>query len=272
VADAADSHDPDAEASARNRRGRGRLARLAKRLDREPRLMGLARRGRAKLPGDDRYGDPLSTSGESAPEVLGRSLSSLTSGRPGVLRELGFGALQVWQAASEAQGRGRGHDELAILFTDLADYSAWALESGDTLALELLRDVGEAVEPAVGHAGGRVVKRLGDGLMAVFAAAQDAVDAAFEARERVSRISIEGYQPRLRAGVHVGRPRKLGGDYLGVDVNVAARLTERADPEQVLISEPALARLDTSRLNVRRRRFKAKGAPKELSVYSIERE
>jgi adenylate cyclase len=204
--------------------------------------------------------------------VLGRGLSSLTSERPGLLREVGFGALQMWQAASEAQGRGRGHDELAILFTDLADYSSWALESGDTLALELLRDVGEAVEPAVRDHRGRVVKRLGDGLMAVFASAQDAVDAAFEARERVRAILIDDYEPRLRAGIHIGWPRKLGGDYLGVDVNVAARLTERADANQVLISEPALSRLDADQLNVRRRRFKAKGAPKELSVYSVERE
>ena len=49
---------------------------------------------------------------------------------------------------SEAQGRGRGEVELTILFTDLVDFSDWAVGAGDKAALELLRDVGEAIEPA----------------------------------------------------------------------------------------------------------------------------
>ncbi len=58
------------------------------------------------------------------------------------MREVGLSALQVWQALSESQGRGRGERELAILFTDLVDFSAWALEAGDTMAVDLLRQVG----------------------------------------------------------------------------------------------------------------------------------
>ena len=60
------------------------------------------------------------------------------------MRELGLGALQAWQALSEAQGRGRGSAEVAILFTDLVGFSSWALEAGDETALELLRRVAEA--------------------------------------------------------------------------------------------------------------------------------
>ena len=124
-----------------------RLARALKRLDGDPRLVKLVRLGRARLPGDERYGDPLSLTGDQASAVLGRRLSALTSERPGALREVGMSALQVWQGVSEAQGRGRGDRELTIVFTDLADFSSWALDAGDTRALALLRDVGEAVEP-----------------------------------------------------------------------------------------------------------------------------
>ena len=84
------------------------------------------------------------------------------------MRELGLGALQVWQALSEAQGRGRGDAEVAILFTDLVDFSGWALDVGDEAALELLRKVGREEEDAICGRGGDVVKRMGDGLMAVF--------------------------------------------------------------------------------------------------------
>jgi adenylate cyclase len=179
-------------------------------------------------------------------------------------------ALQVWQAASEAQGRGRGERELAILFTDLVDFSDWALEAGDESAVELLRQVGLAVEPPVAERDGVVVKRLGDGLMAVFEDPDDAVEAALDAAPAVEEIDVAGHRPRLRAGVHVGRPRRLGGDYLGVDVNIAARVAEAASEGELLASAPVVERLDPERFEARRRRrFRAKGAPKDLQVYSV---
>ena len=49
----------------------------------------------------------------------------------------------------EATGRGRGDRELALLFTDLVGFSAWALHAGDAAVLELLREVGTVVEAAI---------------------------------------------------------------------------------------------------------------------------
>ena len=186
-----------------------------RRLNRDSRLVKGARLVRDWLPGDERYGDPMSTGGERPSEIAGRQLSELTSESPGVLRELGLGAVQVWQALSEAQGRGRGDAELAIVFTDLSGFSRLALEKGDTLAVNLLRDVGAALEPPLTDRGGTIVKRLGDGLMAVFADPQAAVDGVLEARDNVGAIEHDGYRPRIRAGIHLGRPRRLGADYLG---------------------------------------------------------
>ena len=146
-----------------------------RRLNRDSRLVKGARLVREWLPGDERYGDPLSTGGRRPSEVAGRQLSELTVESPGVVRELGLGAVQVWQALAEAQGRGRGEVELAIVFTDLSGFSTWALDKGDTVAVNFLRDVGEALEPPLTDHGGTIVKRLGDGLMAVFADPQAAV-------------------------------------------------------------------------------------------------
>jgi adenylate cyclase len=229
--------------------------------------VALARAGRRRLPGDDRYGDPLSLSGDEAPQLIGRGLSALTEQRPSALRELGMGALQVWQSVSEAQGRGHGDRELAILFTDLVGFSDWVLDAGDTNALELLRRVGLAVEAPVRANGGRVVKRLGDGLMAVFDEPGAAVVAACEAATAVGEL----YERGLRAGVHVGRPRKLGGDYFGLDVNVAARVAGAAGSGEVLISSAVRERLDPGRIATRRRwRFREKGTPKGLQAYVAE--
>jgi adenylate cyclase len=242
----------------------------AVRTDASPLLLSMVRRWRQRLPGDERFGDPLSTAGEAPVNVIARHVSAMQPDRPSVLQEVGLGALQVWQSLSEASGRGRGDAEVAILFTDLVGFSSWALEAGDAAAVELLRDVGVIVEAVVAEHEGRIVKRLGDGVMAVFGHPQAAVEAGLEMQDRLGLLEVAGHRPRMRAGVHHGRPRKLGNDYLGVDVNVAARIGAAAGPGEVLVSEHTCGLLDQARLTVgRSKRLKAPGAPRELRVCAV---
>jgi adenylate cyclase len=238
--------------------------------DESPRMYRIAKLLRDFLPGDRELGDPLSTAGDRPSHLLARRVAESASERPSVARELGLGALQVWQALSEAQGRGRGDREVAILFTDLVDFSSWALGAGDEATLELLRKVGVAEETCIRAHGGEVVKRIGDGLMAVFDDPRAAAQAAHEAVAKVAALEMQGYRPKLRAGLHVGRPRKLGGDFIGVDVNIAARIAAAAEGGEILASGQACERLgDDSFSKRRRRRFRAKGAPSDLEVYSV---
>jgi adenylate cyclase len=255
--------------------GVGRLSRLreaATRLDTKPALLAAARRLRRSLPGDERFGDPLSTAGREPVQVVARGVSALRPERDSVVQELGMAGLQVWQSLSEAAGRGRGELELALLFTDLVGFSSWALHAGDVATLELLREVGTALDAAVLAHDGRIVKRLGDGVMATFLDASDAVEAALDAHAALERVEVDGYRPRMRAGVHWGRPRRLGGDYLGVDVNIAARVGDSAKADQVLVTDGVLARIETEGLEIgRRRRLRAQGAPRDLHVVSVAR-
>jgi adenylate cyclase len=249
-----------------------RLRRAAVRVDSGPGLLAAARGLRRRLPGDERFGDPLSTAGDAPFQLIARSVSSLRPERESVVKELGLAGLQVWQSLSETAGRGAGKDELALLFTDLVGFSSWALGAGDAAVLELLRSVGVVVEAAVLDHRGRIVKRLGDGLMATFLSVQDAIEAALDAHDALGGVVVNGYRPRMRAGVHWGRPRPLGGDYLGVDVNIAARVADAAKADQVLVSETALSRIDLDGLVVgRRRRLKASGAPRDLRVVEVSR-
>jgi adenylate cyclase len=161
---------------------------------------------------------------------------------------------------------------LAVLFTDLVGFSSWALAAGDAAAVELLREVGTVVEGAIAQREGRIVKRLGDGLMAVFYTAQDAVDAALDAQAGLDGVAVGDYRPRMRAGVHWGRPRKLGGDYLGIDVNVAARVADMAKAGQVMVSDRALEHVERDGLKTSRaKRLRAAGAPRELRCAAVQR-
>jgi adenylate cyclase len=269
-----DAADVDAAGSERMRRLRGRavgLAAAARRADGDPKLTRAVRRIRSALPGDAHFGDPLSLGGVRSTDLAGRAVVELTGNRPGVLREIGLGGLQLFQSALERVGVGSAPHETTLVFTDLVDFSRWALRAGDEEVLRVLREVAEAWEKPVADHRGTVVKRLGDGLMAAFADPDDALDAVLEAQTRLDAVAVDGWKPRMRAGLHVGRPRRLGGDYLGVAVNTAARLGDRAKADEILVSGELLARLDRRDVTAKRKRFltSLKGAPDDLTIYSI---
>jgi adenylate cyclase len=248
-----------------------RLLAAAHRFNRNPRLLARVKRTRERTLGDEQFVDLLSTARGRPADLAAQQLVAFRGEEHGVLGELGLTALQAWQRLAESQDRGRGKVDVAILFTDLVGFSSWALEAGDGAAIRLLREVTEAIEPPIAEQRGEVVKRLGDGLMAAFWDAPSAAEAAFLARQRIDSIEVAGYRPRLRTGIHLGRPRKLGGDYFGVDVNIAARLADAAKPDEILVSGHTREQLDPGRVESRRRRFSAKGAPKDLGAFALAR-
>jgi adenylate cyclase len=232
-----------------------RLRETAKATDSNPQLVATARFIRGLIPGR-RSAAKAGRRGDGA--------------SPSAVRELGTGVMEAWGALSEAQRRRRGEVEVAILFTDLVGFSAWALEAGDEAALELLNEVGETEEAAVSENGGAVVKRLGDGAMSVFGDADEAVKAALEAQRRIKSVKVQGHTPKLRAGVHVGTPQKVRKDFLGVDVNIAARVGEAAKANEVLISGATVEALDGSEFRFgASRELVAAGAPEDLTVCSV---
>lgn len=235
-------------------------------------LAKLARGARRILPGDSDFGDPLSTGGDQASQLIGRRIAEISTDRPSILRELGLGTLQVYEALAAGSWDERGETELTVVFTDLVRFSDWALDAGDTAATEMLRHVDVQITPVFANHGGRIVKRLGDGLMATFLEPAAAVEAVLEAQAAIANVEVLGERPKMRAGAHHGQPRRVGRDYLGVDVNIAARVAQAAKADELLVSGSVREHLDDGGLKVKRKlRFRAKGAPKDLEVFSVAR-
>ena len=70
--------------------------------------------------------------------------------------------------------------------------------------------------------------------------------------------------------MHVGRPERVGDDYFGVDVNIAARVAEAASGGEILVTDKALDDLEADSVKAKRKRmFRAKGVPSEIKVYSV---
>ncbi len=203
-------------------------------------------------------------------ERVARLIEQARGKRPSAVRELALAAVETWQALVTRHTNGKPADgPVTILFTDLVGFSTWALGAGDDAVLDLLRQVNESSAEIITRRGGTVTKHLGDGLMAVFRDGAVAIEAAHEAGLAVSAITIDGYRPALRAGLHTGEPRRVGDDYLGVDVNIAARVADAAAAGEVLATEATLDATYESKYIKRRRRFRAKGTPKDLVVYAV---
>jgi adenylate cyclase len=219
------------------------------------------------LPGDSSFGDPMSTAGTSPAHALGRLAWRLQDGRFSLLGEMTLAGLQVadW-LGEDIRGVSAG-DQQTILFVDLRGFSQWALRRPDAEVAELLRNVDAAVTEVIEAHGGVLVKRLGDGAMAIFADCQSAVEAGFEAIEKVGAIKVGAYQPTLRVGIHRGRPYRIGQDYVGVDVNIAARLCEAAPAESVLVSGQVRDEIDEDWPISTATDIWLRGVPDDVSIF-----
>ncbi|MFE3260524.1 adenylate/guanylate cyclase domain-containing protein [Nocardia sp. NPDC059091] len=280
------SEDPDEtdESQTGRRRGRfpGQLSAMVNAANQRGDFIDAIRKARENLPGDPAFGDPLSVSGPGGARAMARAADKLVGDSPSAARELGLGALQVWQAVLERIGKGRGPQEITIMFTDLVAFSSWSLAAGDEVTLDLLRRVAKAIEPPIVDRGGQVVKRMGDGVMAVFPSADRAVRAAVAAKENLSAVSVDGYRPQMRLGLHTGSPREIGGDWLGIDVNIAARVMEAGGNGNTMLSGVTLDSLRPETLEelglgvkpYRRSFFAAplSGVPEDLRIFRLEAE
>jgi adenylate cyclase len=119
--------------------------------------------------------------------------------------------------------------ELTVAFTDLQDFTPYTEAEGDDAAHRLLIGHHRESGPIVRSRGGRVVKRLGDGLMLTFPAPEAAVLACLE-------LCRSAPLP-LRAGIHRGTVLVMGDDVIGGVVNLAARVAGSAKGGELVVTD-----------------------------------
>jgi len=127
----------------------------------------------------------------------------------------------------------------AILAADVVGYSRLirADEEGTLAALKRLRE--EVIDPGMAAHDGRIVKLMGDGVLAEFGSVVDAVRLAVQVQEGVAERNAELPEERriaFRVGINLGDVVIDGDDIHGDGVNVAARLEALAEPGGICIS------------------------------------
>jgi len=125
------------------------------------------------------------------------------------------------------------------MFTDMVGSTQLA-QKDERSALALIEEQEKLARPVLTAHHGRWVKSTGDGFLAEFSSALDAVECAVEFLGRVSeRNRRPGGTPlRVRVGVHLGDVQRRAGDIFGDAVNVAARVESAAEAGGICISGP----------------------------------
>jgi class 3 adenylate cyclase len=127
----------------------------------------------------------------------------------------------------------------AILVADVAGYSRLMHADEEATHARVTALLTNTVMPAIAAYGGRVVKNTGDGLLAEFQSAVEAVRAAMAFQDRVYKLAIDDAQDKrilFRVGINIGDVIVGADDIFGDGVNIAARLEGIAEPGGICLS------------------------------------
>jgi class 3 adenylate cyclase len=130
-----------------------------------------------------------------------------------------------------------------ILFADIVDSTALTERMGDAAFRDKARELDGALRGVIRECEGTTVegKLLGDGVLAVFTSARQAIEAAL----RCAAAGSHGGLP-LHLGIHAGDVIREGGNVFGGAVNIAARISALSAPGEVLVSETVRSLARTS--------------------------
>jgi class 3 adenylate cyclase/CHAT domain-containing protein/Tfp pilus assembly protein PilF len=129
---------------------------------------------------------------------------------------------------------------VTIMFTDIKGSTTFFDMRGDLEGVTMLQRHNELVVPPIEAHGGRVLQRLGDGLLATFPTAAPGVQAGIEIQKRLHEYNsqaAEREQIHVRVGLNSGMGLVEESNVFGDAVNTAARVQTLAEPDQILVSE-----------------------------------
>jgi adenylate cyclase len=130
-----------------------------------------------------------------------------------------------------------------VVFADISGSTSLYETLGNERATEAVTQVTQWISDAIEPCGGRVVKKLGDGVLGIFGDASSAVT-AMTAMLRQHQARLDRWPQPLRMDIRVGVASgdvvEVDGDCYGDAVNVASRLCERAGPAEIWATETAV--------------------------------
>jgi class 3 adenylate cyclase len=163
---------------------------------------------------------------------------------------------------------GDAHGTAVILFTDIADSTSLTERLGDAAFRDASRQLDVRLRTAIADAGGSAVdgKLLGDGVMAIFSSARQAIDAALACGELSAASEL-----LMHIGLHAGDVISEGANVYGGAVNIASRVCALSAPGEILVSQTVrdLARTSAGVAFEDRGEHALKGIDDPVRLYAV---
>ena len=162
---------------------------------------------------------------------------------------------------------------MTILFSDIKGSTAYAEKKGDVEYMAMINRHHAILFPVIEREGGRIVKTIGDAILACF---QEPV-AAVKAAAGMQRGLVEDRKGRdetnqihIRIGMHKGLGLIKDGDVFGDVVNAASRIQNQAEVEQILITDVLLEAAKSAGFEcVKMGRAELKGKDEPIDLYAV---
>jgi len=178
-----------------------------------------------------------------------------------------YGATLVKSISRQIQ---RSQQSVTILFTDVEGSTAYWDRHGDVKGRLMVDQHNRLVFPVIRRYRGRIVKTIGDSVMAFFKDPDMAVQAAIGIQQALEarRQQDRKFKLKVRIGVHTGKALVEHDDVFGDAVNVAARVESSAKGDEILVSGATAQRINSKQYGlVKKTSFTPKGKSRPLTVF-----
>jgi len=164
---------------------------------------------------------------------------------------------------------------ITVMFTDIKGSTAYFEKYGDVAGMMMVHQCNDSLRQVVEKHGGRVVKTIGDAIMATFEDCKESVLASIEMQKAL--IEFNAPKPEqdhvfIRIGLNYGQGIVKSNDVFGDVVNVASRVESVASAEQIVISDSVYEQIKP--LNMFKTfslgRFSLKGKEGDRDLYEVE--
>ena len=166
----------------------------------------------------------------------GRNAMSTYLGDEAAAAEHMENALKEWNKPKDKEEK---TGPVTVLFTDMVGSTALTQTKGDAVAQQVVRAHNRIVRDALTEFVGREIKHTGDGIMASFATTSMSVEASISIQKKVEahNQAKPDLPLHLKIGINAGEPISEDDDLFGTTVQLAARIVDKAQSEQIFVSE-----------------------------------
>lgn len=159
---------------------------------------------------------------------------------------------------------------VTIVFTDIVGSTEYFASKGDIAGRAMVQRHNDLLFPIIKKYHGRIIKTIGDAIMAGFNKASDGVQAAVVIQQVLAEHNQNiNDKIHIRIGIHTGKAISEPTDIYGDTVNTAARVEALADGEQILLSGETYKEVE-KRFNLHfHGNYSLKGLKEEIPIYEV---